>query len=117
MEYIVQNWFLLVAAFAVTGMCIWVVVDFNRKPREEQIEQVRKWMLWAVICAEKKYGSSTGQLKLHYVYDLFIQRFPAISKVVSFDWFSDMVDDALKRMRKMLESNKAIKAIVEGDCA
>ena len=115
MEFFAQNWFLMVASLAVTLMCIWIVVDFSRQPKEEQIEKVREWLLVAVTFAEQKYGSSTGQLKLRYVYDLFIQRFPAIAKVISFDFFSDLVDEALKEMRKMLENNKAIKAIVEGE--
>lgn len=115
MEVFANYWALMITALAITAMCIWIMVDFTRQPKEEQIEKVRKWMLVAVTLAEQKYGSSTGQLKLHYAYDLFIQRFPAVAKVISFDFFADLVDESLKEMRKMLESNKAIKAIVEGE--
>ena len=115
MDVFANYWALAITAVAITAMCVWIMVDFARQPKEKQIEQVREWMLVAVTFAEQKYGGSTGQLKLHYVYDLFIQRFPAIAKVISFGFFSDLVDEALKEMRKMLESNKAIKAIVEGE--
>lgn len=115
MTNLFTNWVLIAAAMVVIGMSFYVMVDFKRKPREEQIEQLREWMLYAVTLAEQRFGSSTGKLKLHYVYDLFIQRFPALANVVSFEWFSELVDDALDQMRGMLSTNKAIKAIVEGD--
>lgn len=117
MDYILENWFLILAALAVTCMSIYVVVDFSRKPRAEQIKQVREWLLWAVTQAEKELGGGTGQLKLRYVYDLFVQRFPWLSKIVTFDWFSNLVDDALVDMREMLEKNENVKAIVEGEDA
>ena len=64
--------------------------------------------------AEKELGGGTGKLKLRQVYDLFVVRFPWLVRVVPFELFSSMVDDALEEMRKMLENNKAVKAIVEG---
>lgn len=115
MTNLFTDWVLIAAALVVIGMSFYVMWSFSRKPREEQIEQLREWLLYGCILAEQKYGSSTGQIKLRYVYDLFTQRFPWLVKIVSFEWFSELVDDALKRMRKMLEENKAIKAIVEGD--
>lgn len=115
MTNLFTDWVLIAAALVVIGMSFYVMWSFSRKPREEQIEQLREWMLYAVTRAEQIYGSSTGQLKLRYVYDLFVQRFPALSAVISFEWFSELVDDALEQMRGMLASNKAIKAIVEGD--
>lgn len=115
MEYILENWFLMVAAFAIVGMCIYVVVDITRMPREEQIQQVREWLLYAVIEAERVLGGGTGQLKLRFVYDMFVERFPWMAKMIDFEWFSELVDEALERMRKMLNTNKAIKAVVDGE--
>ena len=106
---------LIAAALVVIGMSFYVMWSFSRKPRVEQIEQLREWLLYGCTLAEQRFGSSTGKLKLHYVYDLFLQRFPALVNVVSFEWFSELVDDALDQMRGMLSTNKAIKAIVEGD--
>jgi hypothetical protein len=115
MTNLFTNWVMIAAAVVVIGMSIYVMAEFKRKPREEQIEQLREWLLYGCTLAEQKYGSSTGQIKLRYVYDLFTQRFPWMAKIVSFEWFSERVDEALKQMRKMLEENKAIKAIVDGE--
>ncbi len=49
------------------------------------------------------------------VYDLFVQRFPAVAMAVSFDTFSQWVDDALTEMRKMLVENQAAAELVKGD--
>lgn len=117
MTNLFTDWVLISAALVVIGLSFYVMWEFSRKPREEQIDQLREWLLFGCVLAEQKYGSSTGQIKLRYVYDLFTQRFPWLVKVVSFEWFSELVDDALKQMRKMLEENKAIKAIVDGESA
>ena len=63
--------------------------------------------------AEKELGSGTGQLKLRQVYDLFVQRFPAVAAVISFDTFSGWVDEALEQMREMLAKNEQVAAYVE----
>ncbi|MGN0133176.1 MAG: hypothetical protein ACI4AO_00485, partial [Anaerotignum sp.] len=55
-----------------------------------------------------------GQLKLRQVYDVFVQRFPAIAMAVSFDTFSQWVDEALENMRDMLKQNQAVKNLVGG---
>lgn len=115
MNYLAENWFLMVAAAAIVGTCIYVVVDITRMPRDEQVAQVREWMLYAVIEAERVLGGGTGQLKLRFVYDMFVERFPWMAKMIDFEWFSELVDEALERMRKMLNTNKAIKAVVDGE--
>ena len=42
-------------------------------------------------------------------------RFPWLARVVPFDLFSSMVDDALEDMREMLKNNQAVKAHVNGE--
>lgn len=114
MEVILNDWYVILALIGVLGMCAIVVVDFTRKPQEEQLDKVREWLLWAVTEAERKLGSGTGQLKLRSVYDLFVQRFPAMVSMISFEMFSEMVDDALIEMRYLLANNKKVQAIVQG---
>ena len=65
--------------------------------------------------AEKELGGGTGQIKLRYVYDMFVARFTWLARVISFEAFSMMVDEALERMKKMLESNKAMQTLVSGE--
>ena len=62
--------------------------------------------------AEKELGGGTGQIKLRYVYDMFVARFVWLARMISFEAFSMMVDEALERMKKMLESNKAMQDFV-----
>lgn len=83
-------------------------------PTEEQLSKVREWLLWAVTEAEKELGGGTGALKLRQVYDLFVTRFPWLAKVISFELFSTMVDEALEEMRELLDTNLAVSAFVNG---
>ncbi len=114
MDFFINNWYLIVAGAAVlagAGYCVYV---FVKRPRTEQLKSVKEWMLWAVTQAEKELGSGTGKLKLRYVYDMFITKFPWLDDVVSFEMVSMMVDDALEEMRAMLENNKAVNEYVNG---
>ena len=74
----------------------------------------KNWLVWAVSEAEAIFGSKTGRLKLRYVYDLAVERFPMIAKFIPFAMFSKLVDSALDVMRDMIENNKNIAdAIVD----
>lgn len=112
MNGLIEVWYLVVAALCV--LLVWggVYVAFFKAPSEVQIRKIKAWLLFAVTEAEVELGSGTGQLKLRYVYDLFITRFTWISRLISFDMFSDLVDEALDEMRAMLASNSAAKALV-----
>ena len=114
MNFIVENWYIILALAAVLGVAVWYAYRYFNLPSEAQLAKVREWLLWAVTGAEKELGGGTGKLKLRQVYDLFVMRFPWLVRVVSFDLFSDMVDDALEEMRSMLQTNTAVKVLVEG---
>lgn len=74
-------------------------------------QKVKNWLVWAVSVAESELGSGTGQLKLRSVYNMFVQRFPKLSLIITFNKFSALVDDALEIMRKMLENEKIANII------
>ena len=115
MKFFIDNWMLLVAIVAVlvsTGISIY---GFYKKPTTEQLESVKEWLLFAVTEAEKKLGGGTGQLKLRFVYDMFVEKFPYTSDIISFEVFSGLVDEALERMKAMLETNKAVETYVKGE--
>ena len=114
-EMIMENWYLLVAAVVVAALAASAAARFLEMPSAEQREKVKEWLLLAVTEAEKELGSGTGQLKLRYVYDLFLQRFPAVAKRISFETFSYWVDRALIDMREMLNKNKAIYRMVKAE--
>lgn len=115
MEFIANNWDLILFILVVVVVLASALYRFLKMPREEQMEAVRQWLLGAVTEAEKDLGGGTGRLKLRYVYDRFVVRFPWLAKIVSFETFSGMVDDALDEMRDMLDSNEAVKKYVEGE--
>lgn len=114
MKFITENWFVLVAfaAVAAAGGC--AVYSFVKMPTDKQLKKVREWLLYAVTKAEKKLGGGTGQIKLRYVYDKFVKRFPWLAWAISFERFSAMVDEALEKMKGILASNKAMQELVNG---
>lgn len=74
---------------------------------------VKEWLLWAVTEAENYLGSGTGKLKLRYVYDKFLQKFPIFKFLLPFSVFSKWVDTALVIMREEIQKNSKIAAFVE----
>lgn len=117
MEFIINYWYIIVAVIAALVVAGVAVYRYFGLPSDAQLDKVREWLLWAVTEAEKELGGGTGKLKLRQVYDLFVTRFPWLAKIVSFELFSDMVDDALDEMREMLKNNQAVKALVNGEGA
>lgn len=115
MKWLVENWSLLVVVLCGVAGALIYVKKFSEKPTHEQLECLRQWLLYAVIEAEKDFGSGTGALKLRAVYSEFCQVFPELAQVISFTVFSSLVDEALERMKNILEVNKDIEAYVEGD--
>lgn len=112
MEFIIDNWYVLLGALAVGAALGLAVYKFLTSPGTEQLVKVREWLLWAVTEAERELGGGTGKLKLRQVYDLFVVRFPWLAKMVSFTLFSTLVDDALDEMRELLAQNEAVQAHV-----
>lgn len=115
MNLIIENWYIAVGILAIVVGASVTVVRFMGLPTAEQVKKIKQWLLYAVSNAEKELGSGTGALKLRQVYDAFITKFPTAAKLISFETFSVWVDDALEEMRKLLETNAAIKAAVVGE--
>lgn len=105
-----------IVALAACIVAIYVFIrDFCLLPNDERLIRVKEWLLYAVTEAEKELGSGTGKLKLRKVYDMFLDKFGDISRLITFDMFSEMVDGALEEMRKLLETNKDINEYVYGN--
>ena len=98
-----------IIVICVIGLCIY---GLFRKGKERQIEIILEWLLLAVIKAEKELGSGTGQIKLRFVYDLFIDKFKVVSYFMSFSQFSILVDQALDIMKDMVSNNKKIEEYI-----
>ena len=102
---------ILLTLLGIGAFAFW----FYKLGKEKQIEMIRQWLILAVTQAEKELGEKTGQLKLRYVYDLFIKRFKFLSKIITFDQFSSLVDDALEAMRHLIETNVAVANYIGGN--
>ena len=113
LNFFIENWYFIVTAIVMVVMAGVICWNFFKLPTKEQIAKIKEWLLYAVTEAEKELGGGTGQLKLRQVYDLFVQRFPAVAVVISFDTFSSWVDEALEQMREMLAKNENVAAYVE----
>lgn len=117
MDFIVENWYILVGLLAIVAAVVIYIVRFFKQPTEKQLESIKEWLLWATAEAEKRFGSGTGKLKLRYVYDLFAETFPWLAKIVSFETFSKLVDSALGDMNNLLTNNNAVQLYVNGPAA
>lgn len=106
MEWIAQNWGMLLIVFLLTvGL-----IDLIRG----QKESAKNWLLRAVVEAEREFGGKTGQLKLRTVYEEFMKLYPTLRNFISFGEFSDWVDNALEKMHEMEHSNPTIYKYIHG---
>lgn len=117
MEFLMNYWYVIVGFIAVLIIAGISVYKFAGLPTKSQIAKVKEWLLYAVTMAEAELGGGTGKLKLRSVYDMFIEKFPVMAKVISFETFSLWVDEALKEMRIMLETNENVKQLVTSNIA
>ena len=107
MQFLIDNWVSLLLCVLSIVLIIMSVLNFTRLPKAEQLEKVKQWLLIAVTEAEKALGSGTGKLKLAYVYDLFVAKFPWLVKIISFETFSSLVDEVLELDKKNREAKAA----------
>ena len=96
---------IVAAVLVAAGLIVW----FVKLPKDQKIKNLKEWLKWAVVEAEKALGSGTGQLKLRMVYDMAIKEFPWLASFIKFEDFSVWVDEALEWMQKQLDENKKIK--------
>lgn len=100
---------IVVAVIIVAAGVIW----FVKLPKDMKIKNLKEWLKWAVVEAEKALGGGTGQLKLRMVYDMAVKQFPWLASFIKFETFSEWVDEALEWMKGQLEKNDQIKNYVE----
>ena len=103
MKFIIENWFIILVALAGLGVFFCVARG-----------SIKEWLLWACTEAEKELGNGTGKLKIRFVYDLFISKFPLLSKFISFNTVSHLVDEVLDTMRDILTTNDNANMYVYG---
>lgn len=97
------------------GVAYGFISHFLKLTKEKQITNIKEWLIFACIEAEKILGSKTGKVKLRYVYDLFISKYRFLSILIPFEVFSTLVDEALEQVRNLIETNEAIASYVLGN--
>lgn len=115
LEFIRDYWFVIIAFIGVVSFVSIKVYNWFKQPSSEQKEQIKQWLIFAVAKAEAELGTGTGQLKLSKVYDMFIEKFPAIALFVSFEDFSIMVDEALNKLEEIMKNNQNIQDVIESN--
>ena len=113
--FIIENLDVIIGIVCLIAVFGFSIYKFIQLGKEQQLEKIQEWLLFAVTQAEKELGNNTGQLKLRMVYGQFIDKFKFIALLITFEEFSEMVDNALDIMRAMLSSNEAVKQLVGGD--
>ncbi len=115
MKFIADYWYLILIGIVAVAVIVYAVIKFFKLPRSSQISKVKEWLLFAVTEAEKELGSGTGQLKLRYVYDMFVTKFPYLVQFIPFETFSNLVDEVLIKFREMFNTNVAVKQYVDSN--
>lgn len=115
LEFIRDYWFVIIAFIGVISFVSIKIYNWFKQPSSKQKEQIKQWLIFAVAKAEAELGTGTGQLKLSKVYDMFIEKFPAIALFVSFEDFSIMVDEALKKLEEIMKDNQNIQDVIESN--
>lgn len=104
----------ILISFIIAIAVIYTIYKFISLGKEKQVANIKQWLIFACLEAEKMLGGKTGQVKLRYVYDLFVSKYKFISCLIPFDTFSKWVDDSLIDMRNMISTNEAVRKIIEG---
>lgn len=113
-ELVKDYWYFPLIVFVFGVLVGNYVIAFFRQPTEQQTSKLVEWLKYAVAFAEKDLGSGTGQLKLRYVYNMFLEKFPRLATLITLDEFDGYVNEALVWMRSQVEQNKNIQTFING---
>ena len=104
----------IIAILIIVALVSIILFGFFKLGKDKQIKIISEWLILAVIQAEKELGGGTGQVKLRYVYDMFLSKFKIVAMFISFEFFSGLVDVALVVMKQMIINNKDVRDYIDG---
>lgn len=113
LNFVTDYWFLLLIGVVCIAVLGYKIYTFVKQPSQTQILKIKEWLLWAVAAAEKEFGSGTGELKLRYVYNLFLSKFSSLAKLISFEDFKNLVKEALEEFEDILNKYPSIQDYIE----
>lgn len=105
MTILLANWELILFALLLLAFLFIKAKQFLTHPTEKRQELILMWLIEAVAIAEKQYGSKTGQLKLSFVYTMFVDKFGILATLVSKELFETLVDRALRIMEETFKDS------------
>ena len=108
LKMIVENWLLFVIAAVIVLLTVYAVLKFLKLTPEQKLDRVKMALLYMVIEAEKELKRKTGQAKRSKVWNWIVENFPIISLFITEEKFDSMLEEALEKMRNMLESNSSL---------
>lgn len=121
LSFINDNWVMITTIIGLFLMVLKKVCDFIDLTQEEKVKiakaQIKVIMLRLVTEAEKDYREwvKAGEIKRAQVIDEIFAMYPVLSKVADQDkviaWIDDTIDEALKKMRKIIEENNDPEAV------
>ena len=98
----------ILIAVVMFATALYATYRIMHMTKDEQIANIKEWLKYAVAIAEKELGSGTGELKLRMVYQMAIEKFSWLSKIITFETFSGWVDEALIWLDGELSINEEI---------
>lgn len=108
LKLILENWLIFVIVVVLLGLTVYAVLRFLKLTPQQQLDKIRIALLYMVTEAEKELKRKTGQLKKAMVWDLLVERFPIITLFITEEKYDELLDEALEKFKKMLESNSSL---------
>lgn len=116
LEFIIENWMLIVSAIIVISAGVIKLKDFFSKSNEEKFElaqkQIKETILWYCSTAEFDLDNfvKAGSIKRSKVIQQLYIQYPVLSTVANQEeviaFIDEAIDDALKTLRKVIEENE-----------
>lgn len=127
LSFIEENWG-IIAAIILTAISLYKKIEvYMSKSREEKIEiakvQISQTMLKWVTIAECDWleWQQAGEIKRSQVIDMIFEKYPILSQVSDQEsvilWLDNMINEALKTMRKIFEENATKDTVVDSSNA
>ncbi|RHV70151.1 MULTISPECIES: phage holin, LLH family [Clostridia] len=108
LKLILENWLIFVIVVVLLGLTVYAVLRFLKLTPQQQLDKIRIALLYMVTEAEKELKRKTGQVKRAMVWDWLAERFPIITLFITEEKYDELLDEALEKFKKMLESNSSL---------
>lgn len=108
LKLILENWLIFVIVVVLLGLTVYAVLRFLKLTPQQQLDKIRIALLYMVTEAEKELKRKTGQVKRAMVWDWLVERLPIITMFITEEKYDELLDEALEKFKKMLESNSSL---------